>query len=158
MKKTQAMRLLDRKKIKYQLLEYSYDPENLDVQKIARDNDLDVRHVYKTLVLRGKETGLIVTVIPGDKQVDRKVIAKLSGNKKVDLLPVNELEKETGYIRGGCSPLGMKKNLPVFIDQSAEEWGRIWFNAGVRGILMQVQTDDLLQISQGELAKITMDF
>ena len=139
MAKTNALRLLDQKKITYRIVEYIYDAENLDVAKIASDNGLEIGQVFKTLVCKGDKTGVFVTIIPGDQQLDLKKTAKASGNKKIALLPLNDLTKTTGYIRGGCSPLGMKKNYPVFIDDVAENWDEILINAGTRGMLFGVE-------------------
>lgn len=154
MKKTNALRLLDQAKISYECVSYQYDPQDLNVEKIAADNDLQVQAVFKTLVAKGPETGPIVAVIAGDQVLDLKALARASGNKKVKLFPIPDLEPTTGYIRGGCSPLGMKKPFPVFIDQAAEALGSIYVNAGVRGVLVKVPTDDLLRISRGQLVEI----
>lgn len=153
MKKTLAIRQLERAGVPYELLTYQYDPENLDVHKIARENKLIVSEVFKTLVVRGNHTGLLVAVIAGDQQLNRKALAQLSGNKKVNLVPIAELQSLTGYIRGGCSPLGMKGNPPVYVDITAQERD-IWINAGKRGLLMKVSTDGLLKASKGELCAI----
>lgn len=143
MKKTNALRILDRKKIDYSLIEYTYDPENLDLSKIAVDNDLEIETVYKTLVLKGDKNGTFVAVVPGHRSLNLKTAAKISGNKKVAMFAVKDLEKTTGYIRGGCSPVGMKKAFPVFIDNLALELDRVYVNAGIRGILFGVSAKDL---------------
>ncbi|MEO0874828.1 MAG: Cys-tRNA(Pro) deacylase [Bacteroidota bacterium] len=157
MKKTNAIRILERNKIEYQLQEYTYDPEDLDVRKIAQDNGMAVQAVYKTLVAKGNKTNLLVAVIPGDKKLDRKAIAKASGNKKINLAPIDKLEELTGYIRGGCSPIGMKSKPPVYIDVSAEALGEIWVNAGMRGLLIKVRTSDLVQVCAASVLSITME-
>jgi len=157
MKKTNALRILERNKIPYQTLEYTYDPDNLDVRKIAADNDLDAKEVYKTLVAKGDKTGLLVAVIPGDKKLDRKALGKASGNKKINLVEISKLEKLTGYIRGGCSPIGMKSNPPVYLDASAEELDLIWVNAGVRGLLFGVGADDLVAASKAQVEDISTE-
>ncbi len=154
MKKTNAIRILERKKVPYQLLEYTYDPENLDVKKIALDNKLEIAEVYKTLVVKGNKTGLLVAVIPGDKKLNRKAIAKASGNKKINLVPIDQLEALTGYIRGACSPIGMKSSPPIFVDITAEALGDIWVNAGMRGLLMKLKVDDLVKLSNAKLLDI----
>ena len=154
MKKTNAIRLLDKKKIKYKLVHYTYDPNNLDVKLIAKENDLPVEIVFKTLVLNGDKNGTFVVLVPGDKELNLKAAAKISGNKKVKLLPVKNIEGVTGYIRGGCSPLGMKKNFPTYADASMEELDFFYVNAGVRGILVGVNPDDLkkvVRITCGEI-------
>ena len=148
------MRLLEKANIGYKTLAYTYDPNNLDVGKIAEENELDVRVIYKTLVGIGAQTGLFVAVIPGDKQMDRKALARITGNKKVSLLPIDQLEAKTGYIRGGCCPIGMKQALPVYIDISAQEREHIWVNAGQRGLLIGLHYTDLQQASQASLEPI----
>lgn len=154
MAKTNALRLLDQKKITYRIIEYTYDTANLDVAKIANDNQLELAQVFKTLVCKGDKTGAIVAIIPGDEQLDLKQLAKASRNKKIALLPLKELTKITGYIRGGCSPLGMKKNYPTFIDKSAENWDEILINAGARGILFGVNPVELVNAFTFEWAEI----
>ena len=143
MKKTNAIRILDKKKIKYKIVQYTYDPNNLDVKLIATDNNLPVEIVYKTLVLNGDKNGTFVTLVPGDQELNLKAAAKVSGNKKVKLLPVKEIEGKTGYIRGGCSPLGMKKAFPTFADLAMQDLELCYVNAGVRGILVGVTPSDL---------------
>ncbi len=153
-KKTNAIRLLDQRKIKYELVEYRYDPNNLDVQKLAKDNDLAVERVYKTLVAKGDKTGIVVAVIAGHTSLDFKDLAKASGNKKITLLPVKDLLANTGYIRGGCSPIGMKKAFPVFVDSCAETEEIIYINAGVRGVLIGVSPLDLQAVTNGVFVEI----
>ena len=157
MKKTNALRILERNGIQYELQDYTYDPEDLDVRKIALENGMEIRAVYKTLVAKGNKTGLLVAVIPGDKKLDRKAIAKASGNKKINLVAIDKLEELTGYIRGGCSPIGMKGNPPVFIDTSAQALGEIWVNAGTRGLLMKVTTSELVQLCAGNVLDIAVE-
>ncbi len=154
MKKTNAIRLLDKKKVKYKLVEYKYDPNNLDVKLIAKENNLPVEVVFKTLVLSGDKNGTFVVLVPGDKELNLKAAAKLSGNKKVKLLPIKEIEGITGYIRGGCSPIGMKKNFPTYADLSLEDLDFFYVNAGVRGILVGLAPSDLkkaVRITCGEI-------
>lgn len=156
MKKTNALRILARKKITYTLVEYTYDPENLDVAKIALENGLELKAVYKTLVLKGDRNGIFVTVVPGDRSLDLKATAKISGNKKVQMMPVKDLEKSTGYIRGGCSPIGMKKAFPVYMDQLALELDMVYVNAGTRGILFGVPAKDLKLVCNLEFGEISI--
>lgn len=152
MKKTNAVRILDRAKIKYELIKYEYDPEHLSVGKIAKDNQLTTQQVFKTIVAKGDKTGVIVAVISGDDSINLKALAKISGNKKIALFPVKDLLNLTGYIRGGCSPLGMKKQFPVFIETLATTLPKILVNAGQRGLLMKVSTEDLVQVTKGIIA------
>ncbi|MFK7796117.1 MAG: Cys-tRNA(Pro) deacylase [Aureispira sp.] len=148
MKKTNALRLLDQQKKNYTTINYTYDPENLDVAHIATTNDLELSTIYKTLILKGDKTGVLVAVVAGDAQLNLKKAAQASGNKKVALLPVKDLLATTGYVRGGCSPLGLKKNYPIYIDVSAEVLDYLYVNAGVRGVLVGLQPNDLVQVTE----------
>ena len=123
--KTNAARLLDRAKIEYSVIPYTVDENDLAATHVARELGEDIATVFKTLVLRGDRNGLFVCVIPGDRSVDLKAAAAVSANKKCDLIPMKELLPATGYIRGGCSPIGMKKPLPTFIDESCLAHERI---------------------------------
>ena len=119
--KTNAARLLDKAKIAYDLVPYTVDEDNLAATHVAEELGEDIATVFKTLVLRGDRTGLFVCVIPGDKEVDLKAAAKVSGNKRCEMIPMKELLPSTGYIRGGCSPIGMKKPLPTFFHSTATD-------------------------------------
>lgn len=154
MKKTNAIRLLDQQKIEYKILEYQYDAEKLSVQKIAAENKLSVSQVFKTLVAKGDKNGVVVALVSGEKNLNFKALAKASGNKKITLIAVKDLLQLTGYIRGGCSPIGMKKNFPVFIDISAEEFDEIFVNAGARGILIKIKVEDLVEITGAKISNI----
>ena len=142
--KTNAARLLDRTKIAYDLVPYTVDEDNLAATHVAEELGEDIATVFKTLVLRGDRTGLFVCVIPGDKEVDLKAAARVSGNKKADLIPMKELLPTTGYIRGGCSPIGMKKPLPTFIHSTCLDHERIYISAGVRGLQIAIAPADLV--------------
>lgn len=154
-KKTNAIRLLEKNKIAYEIIEYQYDPENLDVAKIAADNQLELEAIYKTLVIKGDKTGVWVAVVPGNKTLSLKAMAQASNNKKVAMVPVKEIQGLTGYIRGGCSPLGMKKDYPVVIDTTAQNLPLIFVNAGQRGILFGVKPDDLQAVSEATWGNIS---
>ena len=156
MKKTNALRILDQHKATYRLVEYCYDENKLSVQEIAKQNDLQIERVFKTLVIKGDKTGVLVALIPGHKQLHFKSIAKISGNKKTTTVAVKDLEALTGYIRGGCSPIGMKKKFPVFIDQSALDQEIIYVNAGKRGLLFEIQAVVLQEITDGKVAEIAI--
>ena len=136
-------------------MEYEYNEENLSVKKMAGDNFFIADNVFKTLVARGDKNGVLIAVINGNQTLNLKSLAKVSGNKKIALIQVKELLNLTGYIRGGCSPIGMKKNYPVFIDQSTLEFNNIYINAGIRGILVKLNPSDLLKITDGQLVQIT---
>ena len=142
--KTNAARLLDAAGIAYELIPYEVDPDNLAADHVAAQLREPIELVFKTLVLRGDRTGLFVCVMPGDMEVDLKVAAKISGNKSAAMIHVKELLPETGYIRGGCSPLGMKKPLPTFIDESALLYDYIYVSAGIRGLQIKIAPQDLI--------------
>lgn len=142
--KTNAARLLDRAKIAYELIPYTVDEDNLAATHVAEELGEDIATVFKTLVLKGDRTGHFVCVIPGDKEVDLKAAARVSGNKKCDLIPMKELLPTTGYIRGGCTPIGMKKPFPTFIHSTALDFERIYISAGVRGLQIAIHPQALI--------------
>ena len=131
--KTNAARLLDRAKIPYELVPYEVDENNLAATHVAEQLGENIEQVFKTLVLRGDKHGIFVCVIPGDKEVDLKKAAKISGNKSAEMIAMKELLPTTGYIRGGCSPIGMKKLFPTYIDETAQLYDEIGVSAGCRG-------------------------
>lgn len=152
--KTNAARLLDKAKIAYDLVPYTVDEDNLAATHVAEELGEDIATVFKTLVLRGDRTGLFVCVIPGDKEVDLKAAAKVSGNKKCEMIPMKELLPSTGYIRGGCSPIGMKKPLPTYFHSTATDHERIYISAGVRGLQIAIAPSDLIAYVGATLADI----
>ena len=131
--KTNAARLLDKAKIAYELIPYEVDENDLSAIHVADSLGENIEQVFKTLVLHGDKNGHFVCVIPGEHEVDLKLAAKASGNKKCDLIPMKELLPLTGYIHGGCSPLGMKKVFPTFIDETAILFDTIMYSGGRRG-------------------------
>ncbi|MBP5505848.1 MAG: Cys-tRNA(Pro) deacylase [Bacteroidales bacterium] len=143
--KTNAARLLDAAGVAYDLIPYEVDENNLAADHVAAQLGEPIETVFKTLVLRGDRTGLFVCVMPGDMEVDLKVAARISGNKSCAMIHVKELLPETGYIRGGCSPIGMKKPLPTFIYESALLYDHIYVSAGVRGLQIKINPDDLIR-------------
>lgn len=149
--KTNAARLLDAAGIEYSLITYPVDEEHLDAIHVAESIGEDINRVFKTLVLRGERCGLFVCVIPGNAEVDLKKAAQAIGDKKVDLIAVRELLPLTGYIRGGCSPIGMKKPLPTMIHTSAENFDTIYVSAGVRGMQICITPNDLIAIANATL-------
>lgn len=155
MKKTNAVRILDRAKIQYELIQYEYDPNHLSAKKVAKDNQIDTQQIFKTIVAKGDKTGAIVAVISGDDSIYLKALAKISGNKKIALFPVKDLLNLTGYIRGGCSPIGIKKPFPVFIEALASTLPKILVNAGQRGLLMKISPTDLVKITNGTIASFS---
>ena len=144
MKKTNAVRILDRLKINYELIEYQVDETDLSAIHLAETAGIPIDQVYKTLVLEGDKNGNFVCIIPGGEEIDLKKAALASSNKKVAMIKMKELEPLTGYIRGGCSPLGMKKPFPVFIDESAFAYDLIYISAGMRGMQIRLSPSDLL--------------
>lgn len=142
--KTNAARLLDRAGIEYSLIPYEVDENDLAAGHIASQLSEPIEQVFKTLVLSGDRSGYFVCVVPGDSEVDLKAAAKVSGNKKCDLIPMKELLPITGYIRGGCSPVGMKKHFPTFFHSSATEYPYIYISAGVRGLQFKVAPSDII--------------
>ena len=152
--KTNAARLLDKAKIAYDLVPYTVDEDNLAATHVAEELGEDIATVFKTLVLRGDRTGLFVCVIPGDKEVDLKAAAKVSGNKKCEMIPMKELLTSTGYIRGGCSPIGMRKPLPTFFHSTATDHERIYISAGVRGLQIAIAPTDLIAYVGATIADI----
>lgn len=143
--KTNAARLLDAAGIPYELIPYEVDEEHLDAGHIAAQLGEDLDRVFKTLVLRGDRTGPFVCVMPGSLEVDLKVAARISGNKNCEMIHVRELLPLTGYIRGGCSPIGMKKPFPTFIHESALLYDRIYVSAGVRGLQLKLAPNELIR-------------
>ena len=142
--KTNAARLLDRAKISYQLIPYEFDENDLAAQHVADSLGQDIAMVFKTLVLHGDKTGHIVCVVPGDMEVDLKALAKVSGNKKVEMIAMKDLLAVTGYIRGGCSPVGMKKRFPTYFHSTAVDFEHLYVSAGVRGLQIQINPADLI--------------
>lgn len=155
--KTNAARLLDRAKVKYELVPYVVDENDLAATHIASQLGENIKQVFKTLVLHGDRTGHFVCVVPGDAEVDLKKAARVSGNKKADLIPMKELLPITGYIRGGCSPVGMKKAFPTFFDSSCEAFDYIYVSAGVRGLQFKVNPGELVNYVRGSLADLTAE-
>ena len=142
--KTNAARLLDAAGIEYELVPYSYSEEDLSAESVAAELNEPIEQVFKTLVLRGDKTKEFVCVIPGDMEVDLKVAAKISGNKNCEMLHVKDLLPTTGYIRGGCSPIGMKKSFPTFIHESTLLYDYIYISAGKRGLQIKINPQALI--------------
>lgn len=147
--KTNAARLLDREGIAYELIPYSVDESDLGAFHVAELLGEDISMVYKTIVLNGDKTGKLVCVIPGDKEVDLKKAAKISGNKKVEPLHVKELLPTTGYIRGGCSPLGMKKKFDTFFQYDCRSLPYFYISAGQRGLQLKVSPEAIINLTEG---------
>lgn len=152
--KTNAARLLDAAGINYSLVEYQVDEDHLEASHVAEQLGEDLDCVFKTLVLRGDKTGPFVCVIPGSLEVDLKLAARISGNKNCEMLHVKELLPLTGYIRGGCSPIGMKKVFPTFLHESALLHDFIYISAGVRGMQIRINPEDLIKCTESSIYPI----
>ena len=152
--KTNAARLLDRAKIQYDLIPYEFDENDLTAQHVADSLGQYIAQVFKTLVLHGDRTGYIVCVIPGNMEVALKALAKVSGNKKVEMIPMKDLLQVTGYIRGGCSPIGMKKRFPTYFHTTATDHSKIYVSAGVRGLQIEISPEDLIAFVQATVAEV----
>lgn len=142
--KTNAARLLDRAKIGYELVPYEVDEHNLAAIHVAEQLGEDIAQVFKTLVLRGDKSGIFVCVVPGDAEVNLKLAARASGNKSAEMIHMKELLPTTGYIRGGCSPIGMKKPFPTFIHSTCMDYEYIYISAGIRGLQIRIAPGDLV--------------
>lgn len=151
---TNALRLLKAKGIAHRTLEYAYDEADLSAGAAAAKLGLDPDMVFKTLVAVGDKTGPFMCVIPGPAELDLKKAAKASGNKSVAMLPLKELEPLTGYQRGGCSPVGSKKPLPVFLDETAQVWDEISVSAGARGLQMVLSPAALIEATGAGFADL----
>ena len=152
--KTNAARLLDKAGIAYNLIPYEFDENDLAAQHVADSLGQDIAQVFKTLVLHGDKTGYIVCVIPGNMEVDLKALAKVSGNKKVEMIPMKDLLQVTGYIRGGCSPIGMKKRFQTYFHSTATDHSKIYVSAGVRGLQIEIDPKDLIRFVQGTVSEV----
>ena len=157
MNKTNAMRRLDAAKIHYQVMEYPVDENDLSGTHIADQIGLPYEQVFKTIVTKGDKTGYLVFCVPCHKELDLKAAASATGNKKIEPVAVKELLGLTGYIRGGCSPVGMKKKFPTYFDRSAETLEMLTVSAGVRGAQLLVKSEDILAYTEAKLADVTED-
>lgn len=147
MKKTNAARLLDAQEISYELAGYEVDENDLSATTLAKKIGQDVDQIFKTLVLRGDKTGVFVCVVPGSLEVDLKKAAKVSGNKNCAMVLQKELPGLTGYIRGGCSPLGMKKAYPIYLHETCILFDLIFISAGQRGLQLKLNPEDLIRVT-----------
>jgi len=152
--KTNAVRLLESMGIAYQLRDYAVDPEDLAAESVAAKIGMPPEQVFKTLLARGDRNGLCFAVIPGNCELDLKALASASGDRKIELVPVKELQSLTGYIRGGVTVLGAKKAFRVFADETIEMWDKISVSAGVRGTQIIIAPQDYLRATSAALAEI----
>ena len=153
-KKTNAARKLDELKIDYKLIEYAVDEEHLDAVHVAQEVGMPAAQVFKILCVRGDKNGVMFAVIPGDAELDLKALAKVSGNKRAELVALKEVLPLTGYIRGGCSPLGAKKNYPVYMDVTSNNWPEIAISAGQRGMQIVAAPADLQRATNATVAPL----
>lgn len=154
MSKTNAVRILEAARISHSTSSYDYNEDELDAISVADKIGADHDSVFKTLVARGDKTGVVVFCIPAGTELNLKKAAQASGNKSVEMIKLKELQPLTGYIRGGCSPIGMKKNFPTYIDETAQLFDQIYVSAGVRGMQVKLSPLDLVKIAEGEFADL----
>lgn len=152
--KTNVARLLEKQGVTFELVPYEVDESDLGAEHVAEQLGESVEQVYKTIVLRGDKTGCLVGIVPANCEIDLKKMAKASGNKKCEPLPLKELLPTTGYIRGGCSPIGMKKHFPTYLHASAMNCQYIYVSAGVRGVQLKIAPSDLVAQTQAEVQDI----
>lgn len=154
--KTNAARLLDKAKVPYDLIPYTFDENDLAAAHVAEQLNENIEQVFKTLVLRGDKSGIFVCVVPGDKEVDLKKAAKVSGNKNCDMIAMKELLPTTGYIRGGCSPIGMKKPFPIYIHEAMSSFDTVYVSAGQRGLQIKIKGSDLIDYTKAIVCDIVV--
>jgi Cys-tRNA(Pro)/Cys-tRNA(Cys) deacylase len=155
--KTNACRILEQMGIAYRTLEYEVDESDLSAEHVAAQVGLPVEQVFKTLVVRGDRNGLAVAVIPGNYELDFKALARLTGDRKVEMIHLKELQPLTGYIRGGCTALGMKKDYPVFVDETIEVWDEVSISAGQRGLQIILAPADYLRATGAVTGEISQE-
>lgn len=153
--KTNAVRLLDTMAVSYELRTYEVDPEDLSAETVARKVDLPLEQVFKTLIVRGDREGPAFAVIPGNCQLDLKALAKVTGDRKIEPVPLKEVQALTGYIRGGVTVLGAKKAYPVYVDETIELFDVVSISAGQRGLQVFIRPADYLRATGGRLAAIS---
>lgn len=154
--KTNAARLLDKAKIPYELIAYEVDETDLSATHVADQLGEKVEQVFKTLILHGDRNGYFVCIIPGAEEADLKKAAKASGNKSCEMIPMKDLLSVTGYIRGGCSPIGMKKSFPTYIHQTASDYKSIYISAGQRGVQIRISPADLIHFVKATECDLTI--
>ena len=152
--KTNAARLLDQLGIRYELREYEVDPDDLAAETVAAKIGLPAEQVFKTLVARGDRNGICLAVIPGDQELDLKALATAAGERKIQLVPVKELQAHTGYIRGGVTALAAKRDFPVYVDETIELFDAVSISAGVRGLQILIAPADYLRATNGTVAAL----
>ena len=154
MSKTNACRILDSLGVHYTLRDYEVDPDDLSAETVAAKVGMPPEQVFKTLAVRGDRNGVSVAVIPGNFELDLKALAALTGDRKIELLPLKEVQSVTGYIRGGVTALGMKKDYPVFVDETMEIWDEVAVSAGVRGTQIVLSPAEYLRATSATIGEI----
>jgi Cys-tRNA(Pro)/Cys-tRNA(Cys) deacylase len=152
--KTNAVRMLDAAKIAYELREYEVDPEDLSAETVAAKVDLPLEQVFKTLVMRGDRNGVCLAVVPGNTVVDEKAMARLTGDRRIEMAPLKEVQALTGYIRGGVTALAGKRDYPVYVDDTIELFDVISISAGMRGLQILLTPADYLRITHATVGAI----
>lgn len=155
MKKTNAARILDGLKISYEMREYQVDENHLSAESVAEKIKVPLDQVFKTLVVCGDKTGVLLACLPGGLELDLKALAMMSGNKKVDMVPLKDVQKLTGYVRGGVSPLGTRKQYDLYIDESVMLWTYVSISAGIRGCQILIAPTDLVNAVNGKISNIS---
>ncbi|RKH11774.1 Cys-tRNA(Pro) deacylase [Corallococcus praedator] len=153
--KTNAARLLDSLGIAYSLRDYDVDPDDLSAETVAAKVGMPAEQVFKTLVAKGDRTGVLMAVVPGNAELDLKALARLSGDRKVDTVPLKELQPLTGFIRGGVTALGGKKEYPVYVDETLELFDTVAVSAGVRGTQIVLAPADYLRVTKGRTGPLS---
>ena len=154
--KTNVARLLDKARIVYELIPYEVDESDLSATHVAEQLNEPVEQVFKTLVLKGDKNGLFVCIIPGAEELDLKKAAKVSGNKSCDMIPMKDLLPTTGYIRGACSPIGMKKHFPTYIHDTCMNFEEVYVSAGQRGLQIKISTKDIIKEVRMEVVSLVL--
>lgn len=155
--KTNVARFLQKKGVKFDLIPYEVDENDLGAEHVAKSLSENVEQVFKTIVLHGDKSGYIVGVLPGNHEIDLKKLAKVSGNKKCEPLPLKDLLPTTGYIRGGCSPIGMKKKFQTYIHTTVNSFPYVFVSAGVRGVQLKISPVDLIEQTEAVVADIVYE-
>jgi Cys-tRNA(Pro)/Cys-tRNA(Cys) deacylase len=155
--KTNATRILDKLNIAYELREYEVDPDDLRAEKVAAAIGMPSEQVFKTLAVRGEHRGVLLAIVPGDAELDFKALARLAGDKSVEMVPLKEVQPLTGYIRGGVTALACKKDYPVFADETIELFDRIAVSAGIRGLQIVLAPSDYLQAVKATVGNIVRE-
>lgn len=155
--KTNAARLLDAMNIRYELRDYEVDPDDLAADSVAAKIGFPAEQVFKTLVARGDRHGVCLAVIPANRELDLKALARATGDRKVDMVPLKEVQPLTGYIRGGVTALGCRKDYPVFVERTIEMWAVISISAGVRGTQILLAPADYLRATKAKVVEVARE-